>query len=215
MAAYSSLFLTAFMMSILAAAQPGIITFEAIRRGAVRGFRGAFYVEVGSLIGDAVWSLAALTGAALLFQNQTIALGLSVFGCYLLLRLAWEAWLASHHEVLPTEAAQSARGDFAAGALLSLSNPSNLTFWLGMSGTIIGLGFLDPEPSHLLTFFAGFMIAQVCWCFFMAALVTWGRQYLTPRRFRWVNLACAVCLALFGVQLLIQTSQAVIGFIGL
>ncbi|MFZ4816671.1 MAG: LysE family transporter, partial [Phototrophicaceae bacterium] len=70
MAAYSSLFLTAFMMSILAAAQPGIITFEAIRRGAVRGFRGAFYVEVGSLIGDAVWSLAALTGAALLFQNQ-------------------------------------------------------------------------------------------------------------------------------------------------
>ena len=54
--------------------------------------------------------------------------------------------------------------------MLSLSNPQNITSWVGMSGTIIGICFLNPEPKHLLIFFAGFVIAQVCWCFFFAAV---------------------------------------------
>lgn len=101
--------------------------------------------------------------------------------------------------------AQRSANDFIAGAALSLSNPQNLTFWLGMSGTVISLGFLNPEPLHLLVFFIGFMTAQVCWCFFFAGLVGLGRQFLNQRFFRWVNLTCALILAWLGVQLLIGT----------
>ena len=90
--------------------------------------------------------------------------------------------------------------------MLSLSNPQNITFWLGMSGTIIGIGFLDPQPIHLLVFLAGFMTAQICWCFFFATVVEIGRRRLLNQRlFRCINLVCALFLAYMGIKLLMQT----------
>lgn len=199
------LFFSAFGLSIAFAAQPGVIAFESIRRGLARGWRAALHLEIGSLVGDATWSLIALTSAAFLFQNRIVALVLSLFGCYLLLRFAWDAFQASRGAVEMEGMKASERGDFAAGAALSLSNPQNLTFWLGMSGTVIGMGFLNPEPIHLATFFAGFMSAQVVWCFLFAGLVGFGRRYLTQRFYRYVNLVCAAALLVMGASLLVST----------
>ena len=193
------LFFSAFGMSIAFAAQPGVITFEAIRRGVKRGWRAALQIEFGSLVGDATWALIALIGVSILFQNEPVSVALSMFGCYLLLRFAWEAWKTSHETFTMDATSAATRGDFATGAALSLSNPQNLTFWLGMSGTVIGLGFLNPEPEHLLVFFTGFMFAQVCWCFFMAGLIGYSRQFMTQRLYRWLNIASALILVYFGL----------------
>jgi len=202
-----ALFFTAFAMSISFAVQPGVIGFEALRRGISHGWSAALNVELGSLVGDAAWAIIALLGASILFQNPIITLLLGLFGCFLLLRFAWEAWQASRSE-MNFNAEENTQGNhFVAGAMLSLSNPQNITAWLGMSGTIIGLGFLDPEPIHLVVFFAGFMIAQVCWCFFYATVVEYGRRLLNQRSYRWINMACAVFLAYLGCALLVQTVQ--------
>ena len=200
-------------MSLVFSVQPGVISFEALRRGMTHGYRAALYVELGSLLGDGVWAVVALLGASLLFQSQSAALALGLFGCGFLLWLARDAWLASRTD-LALDRETGGRGNhLLAGALLSLSNPQNLTFWLGMSGTIIGLGFLDPEPRHLAVFLAGFMIAQVCWCFFFASLVGYGRRLLNQRLFRAVNLACAVFLAYMGLALLLQTASAAASYL--
>lgn len=50
-------------------------------------------------------------------------------------------------------------------------------------------------------FFTGFMLAAVLWCFFFAALVAWGRRFVTPAFFRGVNLTCGLALAYFGFNL--------------
>lgn len=204
-----TLFISAFGLSIAFAAQPGVITFESIRRGLSHGGRAALLLEFGSLVGDATWAIIALTSVAFLFQNRMIAFVLSFFGCYLLLRFAWDAWQSARKAASVSVAAHGQRDDFAAGVVLSLSNPHNITFWLGMSGTIISLGFLNPQPQHLLTFFTGFMVAQVCWAFFIAALISWGSQFLSPRVFRRINFLCAVALAYLGLSLLINTLQLV------
>ncbi len=202
-----ALFISAFAMSIAFAVQPGVIAFEALRRGIRHGFTAALHVELGSLLGDGVWAIIALLGASLLFQNRIVTLALGLFGCVLLLRFAWEAWQAARGDVVFATAGETKGNHLVAGAMLSLSNPQNITFWVGMSGTIIGIGFLDPQPIHLLVFFAGFMIAQVCWCFFFAAVVEFGRRLLSQRLFRYINLACAVFLALLGLTLLRQTLE--------
>jgi chemosensory pili system protein ChpE len=202
-----TLFISAFGLSIAFAAQPGVITFESIRRGLSGGARAALLLECGSLVGDATWALIALSSAAFLFQNRIIAFILSFFGCYLLLRFAWDAWQSAYKAVKTSPAAHGQRGDFATGVVLSLSNPHNITFWLGMSGTIISLGFLNPQPEHLVTFFAGFMIAQVVWAFLIAWVIGWGNRFLGPRVFRWINFLCAMALAYLGLSLLINTLQ--------
>ncbi len=201
-----ALFVSAFAMSIAFAVQPGVIGFESLRRGLSHGWSAALHVELGSLLGDGVWALIALLGASLLFQNRVVTLILGLFGCLLLLRFAWDAWLASRQGVALAGAGDGRSNHLAAGAMLSLSNPQNITFWLGMSGTIIGVGFLNPQPIHLLVFFSGFMTAQVCWCFFFATLVEIGRRRLLNQRlFRYINLACALFLATTGIKLLLQT----------
>lgn len=202
-----ALFISAFGLSIAFAAQPGVITFESIRRGMARGARAALMLEFGSLVGDATWAIIALSSAAFLFQNRIVAFVLSFFGCYLLLRFAWDAWKSARKAVEATTAVHQQRGDFAAGVVLSLSNPSNLTFWLGISGTIISLGFLNPQPRDLVTFFSGFMIAQVFWAFFIAALIGFGVRFLNQRFFRWINSLCAIALAYLGLSLLFSTLQ--------
>ena len=208
------LFISAFALAISFAVQPGPIGFEAMRRGVAHGWTAALHVELGSLLGDGVWAVLALLGASILFQNRLVSILLGLFGCVLLLRFAWDAWRASRAEVAFAGGADRRSNHLVAGAMLSLSNPQNITFWVGMSGTIIGIGFLDPEPVHLAVFFAGFMIAQVCWCFFFATVVEIGRRRLHSQRlFRWINLACAAFLGLMGTKLLLQTAQAASGML--
>lgn len=205
------LFFSAFALSLVFAAQPGVVGMETLRRGLAHGWRPALYLQFGTLIGDATWALIALFGAAVLFQNRAISIALSLFGCFLLLKFAWGAFTAARAEIVldlrETGGQVNGRGHFATGAALSLSNPGNITFWLGMSGTIISLGFLNPQPADIAVFFIGFMSAQVVWSFFMAGVVHLGRRVITPRAFRAVNLVCALALAYFGLSLLISTVQ--------
>ena len=130
------LFFSAFALSLAVAAQPGVIGFEALRRGITNGWSAALQVELGSLVGDGVWAALALLGASILFQNRLVTLLLGFFGCGLLLRFAWNAWRASRSEVDFVNAGGNRGSHFVAGALLSLSNPQNITAWLGMSGTL-------------------------------------------------------------------------------
>jgi threonine/homoserine/homoserine lactone efflux protein len=52
------LFLFACGLAILFCAPPGAITAQALRRGFVDGFKAAFLLEVGSLVGDATWAIS-------------------------------------------------------------------------------------------------------------------------------------------------------------
>jgi chemosensory pili system protein ChpE len=196
-----ALFVAAFGLGLAFCAPPGAITAEALRRGLARGFRPAFLLEIGSLIGDATWAALALTGAALLVQNRVLQVVLSVAGVYFLLRLAWGALRAGWAGTAPQARAGMRGGDFAAGALLSLGNPLVIGFWLGMGGVLTGFGVTDPRPGHYVVFFGGFMLACTLWCVLIASLIAWGRRFITPGFFRVVNLVCGLALTLFACRL--------------
>jgi hypothetical protein len=54
-------------LGIVVNAAPGAVFAESLRRGMRGGFRGAFAVQVGSLVGDAVWAILGLAGVGALF----------------------------------------------------------------------------------------------------------------------------------------------------
>jgi chemosensory pili system protein ChpE len=196
-----SLAVSSFILGIVFCAPPGIVTAETVRRGFARGFRPALFVQFGSLIGDSTWALIALTGLAFLIQNAMAKIILSLIGMVLLAKLAWDAFNAARIGSELSSVPASERGDFATGALLSLSNPLNIVFWTGIGTTAFaGLPGV-PQISHFITFFAAFMASAILWCFFMAGLVAWGRQFITPLFFRFVNATCGLILLYFGFQL--------------
>jgi chemosensory pili system protein ChpE len=206
-------FWTAFVLGIIFCAPPGSVTVETLRRGIQRGFTGAVLVQLGSLVGDATWAALALSGVAYLAMYRMATVGLELAGVFLLFFLAIGAWKDAWAGTLPKPRNVSARSDFMTGVFLSLSNPFTLAFWLGLGGTAVVLAQDRHSPPSLAVFFAGFMFAACLWCFFTAAIVAWGRQFLVPPVFRWVNLVCGAALAYFGVRLLMPLlhSLAVFG----
>lgn len=204
----NTLLASSFILGIAFCAPPGIITAETIRRGAARGFLPALSVQFGSLVGDTTWATIAITGLAFLIQNEIAKIILSLVGISLMLKLAWDAFQdARHGKELNATANASTRGDFASGAFLSLGNPMNIVFWTGLGTTAFASVSGALQPIHFVTFFAGFLSGAVLWCFFLAGLVAWGRQWMTRNFFRWLNLACGLTLAYFALQLGLQTIQ--------
>jgi chemosensory pili system protein ChpE len=196
------LFISSFLLAIAFCAPPGVVTAETVRRGAARGFVPALFVQFGSLVGDTTWAIIALTGLAFVIQNDIARIILSMVGIALMLKLAWDAFNdARENKQLDTSPSTSTRGDFANGAFLSLGNPMNIVFWTGLGTTVFASLSGKPEPVHFAVFFAGFLLGAILWCFIMAGLVAWGRKYLTPVFFRWVNLICGTALAYFALQL--------------
>lgn len=206
-----SLFFSSFILAIAFCAPPGVITAETVRRGAARGFLPALFVQFGSLVGDTTWAIIAFTGLAFLVQNNVAKIMLSLLGILLLLKLAWDALQSARQGAELTSTASSPhRGDFANGAFLSLGNPMNIVFWTGLGTTVFASISGKPQPVDFAIFFAGFLAGAVLWCFLMAGLVAWGRKFVTPTFFRWVNFACGIALGYFALQLgmnLFQTLQ--------
>jgi len=202
------LFLSSFILAIAFCAPPGVITAETVRRGAARGFFPALFVQLGSLVGDTTWAIIALTGLAFVVQNNLAKVVLSLIGILLMLKLAWGAIQdAREGKELQTDPAHSHRGDFTNGAFLSLGNPMNVVFWTGLGTTVFASISGRPQPVDFAVFFAGFLSGAVLWCFIMAGIVAWGRRFVTPTFFRWVNFACGLALGLFAIQLGLRLLQ--------
>lgn len=203
-----TLFISSFLLAIAFCAPPGVITAETVRRGAARGFRPALFVQFGSLVGDTTWAIIALTGLAFVVQNNLAKIVLSLVGILLMAKLAWDAIKdARHGKELETSTSYSHRGDFTNGAFLSLGNPMNIVFWTGLGTTVFASISGRPQPSDFAIFFAGFLGGAIVWCFVMAGLVAWGRQFVTRTFFRWVNFACGLALGYFALQLTLKLVQ--------
>ncbi len=196
------LFISSFILALAFCAPPGVVTAETVRRGTARGFIPALSVQFGSLVGDTSWATIALTGLAFLIQENVARTILSLIGILLMLKLARDAIKdARAGKELDLHSSASQRGDFASGAFLSLGNPLNVVFWTGLGTTVFASVVGGPQPIHFVIFFAGFLSGAVLWCFFVTGLIAWGRKFVTPLFFRWVNLTCGLILGLFALQL--------------
>ncbi len=202
------LFFSSFILAIAFCAPPGVITAETVRRGAARGFFPALFVQLGSLVGDTTWAIIALTGLAFVVQNNLAKIVLSLVGILLMLKLAWGAIRDGREGKEPAPSSSpSHRGDFTNGAFLSLGNPMNIVFWTGLGTTVFATISGRPQPADFAVFFAGFLTGAILWCFIMAGIVAWGRKFVTPTFFRWVNFACGLALGFFALQLGLKLLQ--------
>lgn len=205
-----ALFVSSFVLALAFCAPPGVVTAETVRRGCARGFRPALLVQLGSLIGDSTWAILALLGAAALVQNRIVHLSLSMIGIGFLIHLAIKAFRDARLGRALDMTSASERGDLMTGAMLSLSNPFAIAFWMSVGTSIFAVIPGTPQLFHYGIFFSAFYLGLILWCFFTAALVAWGRRFITAAFFRRVNLACGLALGWFALQLGWQLAQTLL-----
>jgi threonine/homoserine/homoserine lactone efflux protein len=205
-----TLIFTAIGLGIAYAAAPGAVNTEALRRGAIHGARSTLLVETGSLIGDSLWALLALTGVTIFAHHLAIQIILGIAGGCFLLRMAWLALyqaLFSHHSSTVRRkdtSLRSTRGDFATGVVFGLANPVGLAFWSGLGSSVVASGIVGVL---FVFFFLGFFIGAVIWCVGISAGMRWGRRWIRPAMFRWINALCGLALGYFGIRVLWTTMQ--------
>ncbi|MCK6189169.1 MULTISPECIES: LysE family transporter [unclassified Pseudomonas] len=186
-----SIFLYALVFGFVFCLSPGAVLAETLRRGLLHGFTPALLVQIGSLVGDAVWAVIGLTGIALLIQHDTVRVPLTVICA---LYLAWlgvrsliDAWQLP---VADSATARSGQNALAVGAAISLANPKNIVYWGALGSALSGIVGATPSHGQTLMFFAGFMLASVLSCFLIAALVNLLRRTASPL---WQRISYAAC----------------------
>jgi len=190
-----TIFFYALIFGFVFCLSPGAVLAETLRRGLLHGFTPALLVQVGSLVGDAVWAVIGLTGIALLIQHDAVRVPLTivcaVYLAWLGVRSLIDAWQLPQADNAPAGSGQSA---LAVGAAISLANPKNIVYWGALGSALSGIVGATPSHGQTLMFFAGFMLASVLSCFLIAGLVNLLRQNASPLWQRVSYGACGVVL---------------------
>jgi chemosensory pili system protein ChpE len=190
-----TIFFYALVFGFVFCLSPGAVLAETLRRGLLHGFTPALLVQVGSLVGDAVWAVIGLTGIALLIQHDAVRVPLTivcaVYLAWLGVRSLIDAWQLPQADNAPAGSGQSA---LAVGAAISLANPKNIVYWGALGSALSGIVGATPSHGQTLMFFAGFMLASVLSCFLIAGLVNLLRQNASPLWQRVSYGACGVVL---------------------
>lgn len=191
-------FFLAMGLGLVFNAAPGAVFAESLRRGLGGGFRPALAVQVGSLLGDAVWAALGLAGVGALFTLPALRVPLTAAGC---LVLAWlgvrglrDATTRRGARARPDTAEARSAGALSAGAGMSLGNPLNVVYWSGTAGVVGGALGREAAFADLAVFFAGFMASSLAWCFLCAAGIALLRRALSETAARVVEALCGAAL---------------------
>jgi threonine/homoserine/homoserine lactone efflux protein len=202
------IFLSAFVAGLAYSAAPGAINAEALRRALTHGFHAALLFQVGALVGDALWAAIALSGVVVLRPSAGLQLLLGGCGAVLLIWVAWGGVRDSlrGHAAIAIEPSRHA--DFLLGALLSLTNPFAVVFWLSIGSGLLSASTLTPRLPTAATMVGAFMLATLLWSVLLATVASYGRTLIGTAAFRYWNAGASVCMALFGLGLFWQTLAA-------
>lgn len=196
------LIVTGVMLGLAYSAVPGAVNTEALRRGLAGGFRPSWLIQTGALLGDLLWAVIGLTGAAVLIERDAIATLLGVIGAgflFALARSALQGALQPGKDISSSTA--NRKNGLLVGITFSLANPAGIAFWSGIGGGVMASGD-SLGTRELVWLLMAFMAGAMIWGCAMSAMTAWGRRYAGGRLFRWVDALCAAALTYFGVRLL-------------
>ena len=197
--------LTGIALGVAYCAVPGAVNTECIRRGLSGGFRPAFLIQGGALLGDMVWATLGLTGAAIILGFEPLVILLGLVGAGFLFSLARNAFRSAWAPAPTAADGLTQRGrPLIVGATFSLANPAGLAFWSGIGGGMLAtLG--DPSAGEIALLLTAFFAGSLLWCVALSAVVSWGRRFASPRLFRCVDALSGVALSYFAVRVLLAT----------
>lgn len=200
-----NLFLAALVLSLIFCATPGAVNTQALRVGCTGGFRRAFGVEMGSIVGDMSWAVLALAGLAAVWDNDAARMSLAIIGASFLLYLAYQGLMDARRKDMVEVNAPKGHTDFVTGVIMSFANPFQIPFWIGIGSTAIAIIMSDPGLTDFAVFYLGYLAGAIIWGVTYSALIGYGKRYITTNLFRALSLLCALVLLYFAINLIYST----------
>ena len=188
-----------FLLGLTLSAAPGALNLETARRGLRHGFAPALTLQLGALLGDAVWVLATLVGLALGLQTSAALPTCMLVGGAAML---WTGWRILHPVRRADGPLPSHRGGIALGAALALSSPLTVAFWAAVTAMLQQDLGRTATGTELTLVAAAYVLSVLLWAITLSSLTAWGGRLFSSAPTRLLNLCCAAVMVAWGVQLI-------------
>jgi L-lysine exporter family protein LysE/ArgO len=211
------LFIIGFFMGLGAAAVPGPINLEVVRRTLSRGPRQGFAFGMGAVTADVIFVIAGTLGALALINAlpEDYRAALFLLGSILLLFIGVSALRArvpvDKKPIQVTQAMPSLGGESSNGVILStvrsyflalvltLASPSTIMWWLF---TIVGVSKItgEAERQDLVPGLLASGVGTACTLWVAAMVTVTGRFHrkIQPQTYLLVERICGGALCVFG-----------------
>lgn len=184
----------------------GPVFFVLLETSALKGFRAALSFDLGVIIADILFILAAYFSSYQLLENLSNQPGLYVFGGAILLVYGITTFFNKGVKTKANTSIKTTGGDYLGlllkGFLLNFINIGVLVFWLGVI-IIVGPS-LDNQPGRIRVFFATMLAAYFITDLFKILLAKQLKRKLTYDRIRLVKKGVGIILVICGIVLIVK-----------
>ncbi|MFC4076208.1 LysE family translocator [Salinithrix halophila] len=204
--------LSGFALSLSLCMDMGTVNVAIMRAGVRNGGWPAFWIGIGSSVGDLVYAVLSMIGISILLQYEWVRwilwLGGSGMLLYLCVRMFWETFTAkavTADDSSPKELTSSS--NFFQGIVLALASPTAILWFAAVGGSVIAATNQDQTQSALILFFLGFFSAGLLWAVFLALLSGWGGRVAGPKLVRIFSAISAILFFYFSVKVFLNGYQ--------
>lgn len=200
----------AAFMGLVYVAPPGPVNIETARRVARNGAWAGCALQLGSLLGDALYAILGMLGLDLILTHLAVAhivLGLGGIGLLLYLGLSalrdgwcgvWRSLMRPVARAYGQEGKQGKQGEkvaaavanrktFQIGLVMSVTSPFGLAYWASVGGTA-----LQRYHGRETAFVGCFLLAELLWALVLPVSMGHWRAAIKSQFFEWVLLGCGL-----------------------
>ena len=182
----------------------GPVFFVLLETSAIRGFRAALAFDLGVILADILFLIAAYFSSFQLLENLSNQPGLFVFGGVILLVYGVTTLRKKTSKKQISKIGDDSNNNyislFVKGFLLNFINIGVLVFWLGVI-IIVGPS-LDNDPNRIFLFFATMLGAYLATDILKILLAKRLKRKLTTRRIILIKKGIAIILIICGIVLI-------------
>lgn len=182
----------------------GPVFFVLLETAAIKGFRAAFFFDLGVILADVVFLFIAYLSTSKLLARLKDDPALYIFGGVILATYGVMTFLRTKKSLTledeTPEVRKLSRNDYlglaAKGFLLNFINIGVLGFWLGL---IIVFGpTLEMDTNRITVFFSSVLITYLVLDIFKILLAKKLNRKLTPERIYRMKKGISVVMVIFG-----------------
>lgn len=200
-------FITGFATGFISSIPVGPINVTIVHEGATRGFRWAFFIGLGAVVMECIYSYIGFAGFSdILASKKFIRLGIELVSFILVLYLGIQFIRAKELPQNPKSVEKIEErlhhpAAFFTGFIRVLANPAVLLFWITISVTFISQKWVEPTWQGKSFCVFGVGCGALSWFTLLSYGVSLGHGKFSDRTLLRLSHFSGICL--FGMALVI------------
>lgn len=201
--------LSAIPLGFLMAFLIGPVFFALLETSAIKGFRAAVAFDIGVILADIVFLLAAYFMTSSILEKLKDDPGLYIFGGSILAIYGIVSWVQTRKTYLKeidpkvlTVQKNNYPALFIKGFLLNFINIGVLGFWLGL--IVVFSPQLENDTNRIITFFGTVLVTYFIIDLCKIVLAKSLNRYLTPHRIFLLKRLIAIIMMVSGAVLIFK-----------